>query len=323
MTTLRDVDAGEAARMLAAARSVTVLCHVNPDADALGSALGIGISLQRAGTPVQVAFASPAAPAESLTSLPGCELLVAPEDVAHEVDLLVAVDCGSLGRLGALRHCAEGAQDTLVIDHHASNTRFGTANLVDPMAESTTVLVCDVLDAWGVHVDATLAHCLYAGLVTDTSSFRRARAYTHELAARFIDAGINPMAVAAPLMDTHPFGWLGMLSAVLGDAVLDRAAAGGRGLAYAVVRCADTVGLRVEETESVVDLVATASEAEVAAVLKETDRMGWSVSLRAKSGFDVSVVASALGGGGHRRAAGYTAAGTAEEVIRALRTALG
>jgi phosphoesterase RecJ-like protein len=323
MSMPRDVDAHEAAAMLEAASSVTVLCHVNPDADALGSALGIAISLHRAGTPVQVAFATPAEPTESLTSLPGCELLVAPEDVADEVDLLVAVDCGSMGRLGVLRDRAEGAGQTLVIDHHASNTHFGDANFVDTAAESTTVLVSDVLDAWGVPIDETLAHCLYAGLVTDTSSFRRARPHTHELAARFIAAGIDPVAVSRPLMNTHPFGWLGMLSRVLGAAVLDRSAAGGQGLAYAVVRSADAVGLRAEETESVVDLVATASEAEVAAVVKQSGPQCWTVSLRAKSTVDVAVVASKLGGGGHRLAAGYPAAGTVEEVIAALRRALG
>lgn len=319
----RDVDAHEAAAILQAARSVTVLCHVNPDADALGSALAIAISLQRMGTPVQVAFASPAAPTESLRSLPCGELLAAPKNVAHEVDLLVAVDCGSLGRLGALRDRAQCARQTLVIDHHASNTHFGTANLVDDAAEATAVLVCDVLDAAGVRLDATLAHCLYAGLVTDTSSFRRARPHTHELAARLLATGIDPVTVSRPLMDTHPFGWLGMLSAVLGTAVLDRSAAAGRGLAYAVVRCADAGGLRAEETESVVDLVATASEAEVAAVFKQTDVLGWSVSLRAKSAIDVAVIAGALGGGGHRLAAGYTAEGTAEEVITVLRATLG
>jgi len=323
MSTSRDVDAREAATMLQAAESVTVLCHVNPDADALGSALGLGISLQRAGTPVQVAFASPAEPTESLSSLPGRELLVAPQDVADKVDLLVAVDCGSLGRLGDLADRAETARETLVIDHHASNTCFGTANLVDATAESTTVLVSAVLDAWGVQLDAPLAHCLYAGLVTDTSSFRRARPETHELAARFIAAGIDPVAVSRPLMDTHPFDWLRMLSDVFGDAVLDPSAAGGRGLAYAVVRCADITGLRPEETESVIDLVATAAEAEVAVVFKQVDRTCWSVSLRAKSEVDVSVVAGALGGGGHRLSAGYTASGTVEEAIAALRIALG
>jgi phosphoesterase RecJ-like protein len=325
MTTVSgtETDARGAAQLLEQATSVTVVCHVNPDADALGSALALGTALRRRGTPVQVAFAAPAETPESLRTLPGGDLLVAPGEVSQAVDVLVVVDCGSAGRMGALRDRMSGAREVLVVDHHVSNTRFGSINLVDGAAESTTVLVCEVLDAWGVPVDRDLAHCLYAGLVTDTASFRWARPATHELAARLLATGIDPVDVSRPLMDTHPFGWLGMLASVLGAAGLDREAAGGLGLAHAVVRCSDREGMRAEETESVVDLVGTASEAEVAAVLKEGPPRQWSVSLRAKSVVDVSAVAALLGGGGHRRSAGYTAQGSSEDVLGALRTALG
>ncbi len=318
----RDVDLTEAVAMLSAAGSVTVLCHVNPDADALGSALALGSVLRERGVPVQVAFAEPAQTPESLRTLPGGDLLVAPADVGRTVDLLVTVDCGSAGRLGALRDRLPGAAEVLVVDHHVSNTYFGTAHLVDGEAESTTAVLCELLDVWGVPIDRDLAHCLYAGLVTDTGSFRRARPATHELAARLIATGLDPVAVSRPLMDTHPFGWLGMLSTVLGAARLEPEAAGGLGLAHAVIGRADARGMRAEETESVVDLVRTTSEAEVAAVLKEGAPGCWSVSLRAKSVLDVSVVAAHLGGGGHRLAAGFTAEGSAEDVLQALRGAL-
>lgn len=322
MSTPRDVDAAGAAKLLTAASAVTVLCHVQPDADALGSALALGAALRRAGTPVQVAFASPADVPESMGSLPGLDLRVPAGDVRREVDLLVTVDCGSAGRLGALADRLAGAGDVLVVDHHASNTRFGTHHLVDATAESTTVLVTDVLDAWGVDLDADLAHCLYAGLATDTGSFRFSGARGLELAARLVGLGVDPAAVTRPLLDTHPFGWLRMLSTVLGDAQLDRTAAGGRGLVWAVVPLAVSAGLRAEESESVVDLVRTTAEAEVAAVAKETAPGTWSVSLRAREA-DVGAVAGRLGGGGHRLAAGYTAAGTADEVVRALRDTVG
>lgn len=320
---VREVDVEQAVALLASAATATVLCHVNPDADALGSALALGAVLQRRGVAVQVAFAEPACTPESLCTLPGTELLVAAGDVVDEVDLLVTVDCGSAGRLGSLRDRLSGAEEVLVIDHHVSNTMFGTAHLVDGEAESTTVVLCAVLDAWGVDIDRDLAHCLYAGLVTDTGSFRRARPATHELAARLIGTGLDPVAVSRPLMDTHPFGWLGMLSTVLGAARLETDAACGHGLAFAVIGCADARGMRAEETESVVDLVRTTSEAEVAAVLKESAPGCWSVSLRAKEIVDVAAVATKLGGGGHRLAAGFTARGSAEDVLAALRGALG
>ena len=113
-----------------------------------------------------------------------------------------------------------------------------------------------------------------------------------------------------------------MLSRVLGSARLDADAAGGRGLVYAVVDHSEWTAARSEEIESIVDIVRTTQQAEVAAVFKEIGPGRWSVSMRSKS-LDVSTVASAFGGGGHRLAAGYSASGTADDLIASLRTALG
>ncbi|HEY0641376.1 MAG TPA: DHHA1 domain-containing protein, partial [Pseudonocardiaceae bacterium] len=236
--------------------------------------------------------------------------------------LLVALDAGSAARLGPLAGRVRTARRVLVIDHHASNTRFGHHHLVDEGAEATAVLVLRLLDQLDVEIDLDIARCLYAGLVTDTRCFRFARPETHRLAARLLDAGVRPEAEARALLDTHPFGWLGMLSSVLERARLEPAAARGLGLVYTVVRAADSAELRTEEVESVIDLVRTASEAEVAAVLKEVGHQRWSASLRAKERVDVGAAATRLGGGGHRLASGFTAAGTADEVLAALRAAL-
>jgi phosphoesterase RecJ-like protein len=174
----------------------------------------------------------------------------------------------------------------------------------------------------GVEIDEPLARCIYAGLVTDTGSFRRATPETHQLAARLLAAGVNPDETARRLMEAHPFVWLGMLSAVLGRAALDPTAAGGRGLVYTYVTQEDSRDVRPEEIESVVDIVRTAHEAEVAAVFKEVGPARWSVSLRSVADVDVQEVAVSLGGGGHRRAAGYTAHGPIEPIISALTAAL-
>ncbi|NLU81476.1 bifunctional oligoribonuclease/PAP phosphatase NrnA [Rhodococcus sp. HNM0569] len=308
---------------LDAAASVTVLCHVHPDADTIGSGLALGTIFERRGTPVQVSFAEPGALPESMEDLPGRHLLVDPADVADTVDLLVTVDCGSAARLGSLAGRLAGAAHTLVVDHHPSNTRFGDSHLVDADAVSTTAVLSEVFDRWGVEMDRDLAHCLYAGLVTDTGSFRWGGASAHVLADRLLATGIDGAAIARRLLDTHPFGWLPMLSAVLGTAQLVPGAAGGGGLVYAFVRRENTLGLRPEEVESVIDIVRTTAEAEVAAVVKEARDGSWSVSLRSKNSVDVADVATRLGGGGHRFAAGYTATGASDQVIARLLETLG
>jgi bifunctional oligoribonuclease and PAP phosphatase NrnA len=321
--TRRNVDAAGAAGVVSAAATVAVVCHVYPDADTIGAGLGLALVLDRCGKAVQVSFAAPAELPESLRSLPGGRLLVQPDAMRRDVDLVVTVDIPSINRLGDLRGMADGGQQLLVIDHHASNQLFGTANFVEPSADSTTMLVADLLDAWGQSIDTDVAHCLYAGLTTDTGSFRWASPRAHRLAARLVELGVDNAAISRSLLDTHPFNWLTMLSRVLGSAQLLPDAVGGRGLVYAVVGNDEWVNARPEEVESIVDIVRTAQQAEVAAVFKEIEPRRWSVSMRAKTAVDLSTVASAFGGGGHKLAAGYSTAGSVDDVVETLRAALG
>jgi len=311
-----------AAALLRAAGDVTLLAHVHPDADALGSALALGLALHRRGAAVRVSFGEPERAPESLVALDVAGLLVPATRVLAAPPLLVALDTGNVQRLGSLGDRVRTAHAVLVIDHHVTNTRFGTHNLVDAGAEATAVLVLRLLDELGIALDVDIARCLYAGLVTDTRCFRLASPTTHRYAARLLAAGVRAEQDTRGLMDTHPFGWLGMLANVLGRAELDPAAAHGLGLVHTSVLATDAIGMRTEEIESIIDLVRTSAEAEVAAVLKQAGEDRWSVSLRAKQHVDVGAAATALGGGGHRLASGFTMTGRREEVLAALRVAL-
>ncbi len=317
------VDGRGAAKLLDAADSVSVVCHVYPDADTIGAGLALALVLERLGKRVEVGFAAPSALPESLQSLPGGHLLVDPDAMRGDSDLVVTVDIPGINRLGALRALADSGGEVLVIDHHASNQLFGTANYVDPSADSTTMLIADLLDAWGEPLDKRVAHCLYAGLTTDTGSFRWASARAHRLAARLLELGVDNASISRTLLDTHPFSWLPMLSRVLSSAQLVPDAVNGRGLVYAVVGHHEWCDARPEEVESIVDIVRTTAQAEVAAVFKEIEPQHWTVSMRAKSEVDLAAVASAFGGGGHRLAAGYSATGPADAVVKSLETALG
>lgn len=318
----RRVDAHGAVEVLTAARSVAVICHVHPDADSVGAGLALALILERAGTQVQVSFATPSTLPESLRMLPGGHLMVAPGDMRRDTDLVVTVDAPSLNRLGALAELADGDREVLVIDHHKSNTLFGSANFIDPKADSTTMLVAELLDAWGKTIDREVASCLYAGLTIDTGSFRWATPRALRLAARLVELGVDNAAISRELFDTHPFVWLPLLSRVLSTARLVPEAAAGDGLVYVVVSHEDWMTNRSEEIESIVDIVRTAHEAEVAAVFKEIEPQHWSVSMRAKS-FDLTTVAGGFGGGGHRLAAGYSAVGPIDDVVAELTAALG
>ncbi|HVK22891.1 MAG TPA: bifunctional oligoribonuclease/PAP phosphatase NrnA [Actinokineospora sp.] len=318
-------DLANAAEVLRSATDVTLLGHVNPDADALGSALALALGLRTRGARVRVAFGAPDSISDSLRALDPADLLVPAAEVPEAPATLVVLDCGSERRLGPLANRVAATKAAggrvLVIDHHVDTPLFGTDHVLDEQAEATAVLVAALLDELGIPLDADMATCVYAGVLTDTGSFRRAKPSTHRLAARLIEAGARPDAIARSF-DEHPFEWLGMLSTVLGRAQRVPDAAGGLGLVYAVVTIDDLAGLRPEDVEGVIDLLRATADAEVAAVAKELEPGVWTVSLRAVGAVDVRAAAVRLGGGGHRLAAGFTAHGSAEDVLVAIKTAL-
>jgi bifunctional oligoribonuclease and PAP phosphatase NrnA len=312
---------GEAA---AAGATVVLSGHVQPDADALGSTLALAEGLRRRGARVVTTFPAPFALPESLSWLPGAAGLVASDRVPAAPDVFVSLDASSLGRLGDLAGLLDSAGTSVVVDHHASNPGFGAVRLVDPDAAATVVLVAGLLDGLGVEWDADLATCLYAGLAADTGSFRFGNTApgTHELAARLLRTGIDHAAISQRLFDTAPFGWLPLLSLVAGRARLEAGVGAGLVWTWATVTEARERGLPGDQLEALVDVVRATQEADVACVLKGQDDGTWVVSMRSRGATDVARVAIALGGGGHRQAAGYTSRLDCEATIAALRETL-
>ena len=311
-----------AADLLSRADDVTLLAHVRPDADALGSALALGRALQRRGARVVVSFGEPDTVPETLRPLDRHGLVVPAARVPQAPRVLVTCDVNAPARLGPLADRLDTAGTTVVLDHHVTNSGFGDVRILDPRAEATVVLVHRLLGAMGEPLDPDIARCLYAGLVTDTRNFRHAGPAAHRLAADLIEAGADPHALVTPIMDTHPFPWLAMLADLLRAAELDPAAARGLGMVHTVVPAECVARFRQEEVDTVVDTLSTAAEAEVAAVVKQVGAARWTVSLRARGRVDVAAAAVALGGGGHPRAAGATLDGDVTEVVAALRAVL-
>ncbi|GAA1797673.1 bifunctional oligoribonuclease/PAP phosphatase NrnA [Luedemannella flava] len=303
--------------------SVVLACHINPDGDALGSMLGFGLGLRQLGfANVQASFGEPYDLVEVFGFLPGQELLVPPAQTDRRPDLLVTFDAASLSRLAELASTLDTATTSIVLDHHATNPGFGAIRLIDPSAAATAQVAATFLDRLGVVYDQAIATCLYTGLSTDTGSFKfdATTPAVHELAARLIATGLRPAELSRRLFDTRPFGAVRLLGEVLDSARLDPAGARGRGIVYAH---ADLAGLArhnqpAHVLESFIDVVRTVAEADVACLAKPIRDGEWSVSLRSKGANDVAAVAQALGGGGHRLAAGFTWRGTLPDLFAAV-----
>jgi bifunctional oligoribonuclease and PAP phosphatase NrnA len=307
-----ELELDEVAGLLAGAPSVALACHVGPDGDALGSMLGLGNALRARGTHVVASWGGePFEVPAAYSFLPGLDLLVPPADYPAEPELFVALDTGSTDRLGTLADRVKTAQCCVVVDHHASNTRFGAVNLVDVSAAATAVLVADLLERIGAPLTQDVAAPLYTGLVTDTGSFKylATTPAVHELAARLLATGIRHDLITRAIYDNAPFGYVQLLGRACAGAELAPDAVGGLGLVSCVVAADDLArsGLGLADVEGVIDVLRVAQEAEIAVVLKgDPVEGGFKVSTRSKGAVDVGAVCTALGGGGHRFAAGYT-----------------
>lgn len=319
--------AAAAVRSAGAGDEVLLICHVNPDGDALGSMLGFGLGLRRLGlTRVQATFPGDFTVPEPYAALPGLDMLVPEADAYGDPRLVLVFDVASESRLGALAGRLAAAPCSVVLDHHASNTGFGDVCLVDPRAAATSVVAEQLLERLGVPLDAEIAECLYVALATDTGSFRfdMTTVAVHELAARLIATGIRPGDISRRIFDSKPFGAMKLTGEVLGRAVLDPAAAGGRGMVWTWATLSDLErhGQPPYVLDTLIGPVRSVAEADVSVVVKEVATGEWSVSLRSKGGVDVSGVAIAQGGGGHRLAAGFTGHGDRDDVVATVRRLL-
>lgn len=318
---MTDHELQRAAAAIAGASSVALACHVNPDGDALGSMLGMFHLCRAAGKPAVASWPEPFVVAPHYTYLPGLDLMTKPADFPSAPDVMLTFDCGSLDRLGSLAAPAQAAAELIVVDHHVTNDRFGTINLIDVDAAATAVVVRALAAQLGWPLNAEAAVCLYTGIVTDTGRFQYSNTTpaVFALAGELSGFGLPIAAISRQLFEEHRFAYLQLVADCLGRAELDRELR----LVSTSVTAADLRrrGVEIDEAEGLIDIVRRASEAEVACVLKEAPD-GIRVSLRALSEVDVGAIALAFGGGGHRYAAGFTATGTVPAVLAAIKAAL-
>jgi phosphoesterase RecJ-like protein len=306
---------------LEGAGEVALACHLGPDGDALGSLLALALGLTSLGKRVVASWGSePFTVPSQYAFLPGLDLLSPPEEFPNAPALLVTFDTGSVDRLGSLAPAVAKAGAVVVVDHHASNTRYGTVNLVDESAAASVLLVDELLRRLGVPLTADIAACLYTGLTTDTGSFKyqATTPAVHGVAARLLATGIDHAGIAREVWDTNTFGYVKLLGRLLDRAVLDD------GLVWTWSTQEDfaTYGVDMADIEGAIDVLRTTVEADVAVICKETPEGTYAVSTRSKGGTDVGAACVSLGGGGHRYAAGFTSDADLATTMGRLRTAL-
>jgi phosphoesterase RecJ-like protein len=308
---------------LRAADRLLLCTHEHPDGDALGSLAAMQLALTELGKDAVSFMAADEFPLPYEYRFLEVQRLVTepPQDLADRT--IVFLDCGNIDRNPADGIKVDGAR-IVNVDHHHDNTRFGTVNWVDPTASSTAEMVWRLLKPLGVRLCQGIAEALYVGLVTDTGKFmyENTGPAAHRMAAELHEAGVDAQAVYRHLYENIPPAKLDLLSRGLAN--MQRFDGGALTLSHLSRADYEASGAEEGYSEGVVDHLRALEGTVVAALVR--DQLGpgrdglRKVSLRAVDDrVDVSAIARVHGGGGHRRAAGFTTGEELGGLVEALR----
>ncbi len=294
-----------AAKRIADSSDIVVISHERPDGDAIGSLLALTLALKEKGKKV-VPVLDSGLP-KKWQFLPGADLIES--ELPSNEHFVITVDSADLHRIGAL---VVGRVD-VNIDHHPSNTRFGTINLVDPEAASTTVVLHRLFPELDLPITVDIASNLLTGLITDTLGFRTNSVGPEALriAAEMIEAGadISRLYRHAMLGLSFEAGhyWAHGLSRMeMRD-----------GVVWSSLLISDRKDAKYPGTDDadLIDVLTTIEGPRVAVLFIEQSDGNVKMSFRALPGIDVSRLASNFGGGGHELAAGAMVEGELQEVM--------
>jgi len=295
--------------------------HEGPDGDALGSLLGMHHLLTQLGKDSVMFLASKEFPLPiEYRFLPLEEVFhEAPADMADRT--VIFLDCGNIDRM-PVDFLTAGGNDVINIDHHHDNTRFGDFNLVDVDASCTAEIVYDLAVLFGATITKEMASALYVGLITDTGKFmyENTSADTHRVAAALIDAGVDIDDTYRRLYEHVPIEKLRLVARALEG--IQRHCGNRLVLTYITAADYEATGAGEEMTEGVIDHLRSIDGTKVAAVVRDLGNRGRAarkVSLRSSEGdVDVSAIARKHGGGGHKRAAGFSTDLELDELVSFL-----
>jgi phosphoesterase RecJ-like protein len=295
---------------VAAAGTILITSHANPDGDAIGSELGLAAALEAAGKRVTVWNADPTPPGYS--RLPGADRIhvgaAPPAGFPAGFALAIVLECPTLDRSGLGDRLVE--LPIVNIDHHLGNSGYGVENWIEPQRAAVALLVAELVEAIDAPLPVEAANCLLVGLRTDTGGFRFANADPDAFrgAARLVERGARVEQVAQWLDESRSEGSIRLLGEML--ATLERHAAGRVASVHVRLEMFERAGATVGDSESLVDVPRTIDGVQAVVLLRELAEDDWKISLRSRGAVDVEAIARRHGGGGHRNAAGCRFEGT-------------
>lgn len=287
---------------LRAAQRIALIVHVSPDGDTCGSALALRRALILLGKQVTVVCDHPLP--HIYDDLEGGDALLTPDTQAGlTFDLSVAIDVADRARMGASIAVFDAGRRTAQVDHHLTNPGYAQINYLRSPLSATGVLILEIIDALGVPLDEAIAKCIFVAVITDTGNFRQQNTDPAAMlvGARCLETGLNPEEITRRVFDMRPVQQIKLMARALESLALYENGA----LALMRLTRADfqETGALPEHTEGIIRFGINTEGVKMACLLSQPmERVKG--SLRSVPPYDVSRVATALGGGGHTVAAG-------------------
>ena len=303
------------------ARLVLIVPHQNADGDALGSACALFEHLQINGIKARIFCTTATNP--KLAFLAHSEKVEADLNIFSnpELDTIVILDSGDLQYAGIYNYVKNHPAQIINIDHHHTNQQYGHHNLVISTASSTAEVIYNFLKHIQAKINHKMATALLTGIITDTDNFTNSATSdgAMSIASDLIRRGGNLNLINENTVRNKTINLLRLWGVALNrlskHADLD--------LAYTYITQADLLQHQVSENESegIANFLNNLEDARMTLILKETDDRRIKGSFRTtRDDTDVSTLAKSLGGGGHKKAAGFTTTGTIEEVLEKITT---
>ncbi|MBR4538415.1 MAG: bifunctional oligoribonuclease/PAP phosphatase NrnA [Clostridia bacterium] len=299
------------------ANSILLCTHAQPDGDAIGSTLAMGLGLRALGK--QVAFLDADPVPGQMRFLPGAADFVQPEAVQSKTyDVSLAIDTATVELLGASRDAFFAAPVTMVMDHHPDNPRYAMINVVDGKASAAGCVAYRCLKALNIPLTKEIAACLYCAISTDTGNFRfqNTNAETFSIMAELMDAGLDLPAVARPIHQLREEPHLRLLGRALDSLKIF---AGGKCACMKLTQADYEAAHALQEhNTNIVNYALDIPGVEMAFLAEERESGQVKASLRALPPWNVAEIARSFGGGGHTLAAGLRLSVTLDDLCGEL-----
>jgi bifunctional oligoribonuclease and PAP phosphatase NrnA len=303
-------DAQQFIQALKNAKTLFITAHVGPDGDTLGSMLGLKHALEASFPSLIIHPVISGKMPDSFLFMPGINSVKDAEtatDLLSEYDVAMSVDCGSLERLGPAQVFFKNAKTTLNIDHHFSNDRFASINIIDVNAAASGEVVADLLHENNIPLTTDAATCLYVALLTDTGGFKYSSvtAKVFELAAKLTKAGANPENIYRHIYEAAPKAQVLLHTYAIQQAKF----ACDDSLSWTCITPAliEEFGALEEHVDGLVEQLRRMQPVKIAATLRENTLGVTRVSLRSDvQDINVADICKRWGGGGHKMASGCT-----------------